>query len=131
MLIEGISSNCQKCDSYRIYNGVCTHCGTNQLVYKRQKMVDNLLKYGFKEIKPSGVFTFFDKFVDKKRLPKYEYFGIIATHNNDSASMTFHIDDYEIIFNNHGDYDYIKPLLDKLLQSKEVQIEIKLKKLLG
>lgn len=132
MMVEEIGSqNCEKCYSYRIYNGVCTACGTNQLVYKRQKMVDNLLRYGFEEIKPSGIFTFFDKFIDKKRLSKYNYNGIIATHINDSANMTFHIDDDEVIFYNHGDYKYVKEKLDKLLQSKEVQREIKLKKLLS
>lgn len=130
MMIEGGPSTCEKCDSYRIYNGVCTSCGTNQLVYKRKKMVDNLLKYGFKEIKPSGIFTFFDKLIDKKRLSKYEYSGIIATHINDSANMTFHIDGDEITFNSHGDYKYVKEDLDKILQSKEVQREIKLKQLL-
>ena len=131
MVTEGGSPTCEKCDSYRIYDGVCTACGTNQLVYKRQKMVDNLLRYGFEEIKPSGIFTFFDKFTDKKRLSKYNYNGIIATHINDSANMTFHIDDDEVIFYNHGDYKYVKEKLDKLLQSKEVQREIKLKQLLS
>ena len=131
MIVEGGDPTCEKCNSYRIYNGVCTACGTNQLVYKRQKMVDNLLKYGFEEIKPSGIFTFFDRFTDKKRLSKYNYNGIIATHINDSPNMTFHIDDDEVIFNSHGDYKYVKEKLDKLLQSKEVQREIKLKKLLS
>lgn len=131
MIVEGGSPSCENCNSYRIYNGVCTSCGTNQLVYKRHKMVDNLLKYGFEEIKPSGIFTFFDRFNDKKRLSKYNYNGIIATHINESPNMTFHIDEDEIIFDIHGDYKYVKEKLDDILKSKEVQREIKLKQLLS
>lgn len=128
--IEGRIPKCVKCYSYRIYKGNCDFCGTNQLQYERKLMVNNLLRYGFKQIKPPFIITLFNKIFNKKTLPKWQYGSVIATHIDDSANMKFHIDDDEVIFDNHGDYFYIESALDKVLKNKQIQRQIKLSQLL-
>lgn len=130
MTIEGRISKCVKCYSYRIYKGNCELCGTNQLQYERKLMVNNLLRYGFKQIKPPFIVTLFNKIFNKKILPKWQYGSVIATHIKGSSNMKFKFSDDYVIFNQHGDYLYVESALDKLLKSKEVQRQIKLSQLL-
>lgn len=127
--IEGGTNDCVKCGSYRVRSGKCESCNTNQLDYERKKMVDNLIKYGFVEVKPFFNKSFFGIF--KKQLSTYKLGDIIAYHIEDSPNMTIKINDDEHTFNKHGYFTWVKKELDKIILNKETQRELKLRQLLG
>lgn len=124
--MEGSSNDCVKCGSYRVRSGICESCNTNQLDFERERMTNNLLEYGFTEVK---VFSFLNIF--KKKTPTYKLGNITASYIDGSSNMKIKINDDLHIFNHHGEFKWVKKSLDEIILNKETQRELKLRELLG
>jgi len=126
-MIDGGYSECVNCGSqntisYYDDRRVCENCGTDQVEYKREVMVKNLLEYGFEEVELFKPPTFFQKLFNQK--PEnlesfYKYGSIIANHINDSSNMKLMIGNETIIFNHYGSFKYVKGALDKIIKIKK------------
>lgn len=99
-VIEGGGSECIKCNSYRVYQGECKDCGTDQKKWYRENMLSNLKQYGFKK-------SFF--------FNKWTFGDLVVKPYKESTNMKLFIDGEEKIINHYGNYDSFEKFMDRLI----------------
>ena len=142
MLIEGGVPNCVCCGSGNTvkyikqkgggFREICYHCNTDQEKYNRERMVENLLAYGFKEVKQFEKPTLYQKIfgITPKQLESYYVFEhVIAKHRKNSVNMILAIGDETLSFNHHGSFKYVKQQLDRIIMDKKLLRKLKLQKI--
>lgn len=118
-------SPCSKCGSLNNSNLICENCGYDEYKESKKRMISNLLKYGFKRHK-NKFYEFY-----KKEKDIFYYHGVRASFVKHSAfpNLKIKLNNKVMIFNKHGNFNFFKINMDKLIGEKRLR-DIKLEKIL-